>query len=310
MPTTREAYLDARNRLRAAGIEAPSLEAEVLLRHALHLGTNRAALLMRLAEPHALDPSVVEALAACVQRRLAREPTAYITGHREFYKLDLEVTPDVLIPRPETETLVELAIQEGRRLSQSSEPALPASVSGEKRAVAGGNLSRPLVVADVGTGSGAIALALTRALPQARVIASDVSSRALDVARRNAARHGLQDRILFLQGELLAPIETPVHLLVANLPYVTSTDWDKLEPEVRDYEPAQALNGGPDGLDLIRRLLQQAPARLHSQAAVLLEIGPDQAEAAHRAAEAALPGARITIHPDLARRPRVLVARL
>lgn len=291
MTTTREAYVAARDRLRRAGIEDANFEAELLLRHALGLGHNRAVLITRLAEPHALDDAGLAAYEALIARRLAREPSAYIVGTREFFHLDLEVTPAVLIPRPETETVAEEAIRLVRRLKtddmRSSDDAF--------------------VVADVGTGSGAIALSMARALPDATVFATDVSSEALDVAQRNAARYALDGRIAFKQGDLLAPLTDRIDLIVANLPYVTTSDLAAAQPEVRDYEPALALDGGPDGLDYIRRLLADAAPHLRPHAALVLEIGYDQEETSQRAAREALPGAQVSVLRDLAGRPRILI---
>ena len=291
MTTTREAYVAARDRLRRAGIDDATFEAELLLRHALGLGHSRAALLTLMAEPHALDDAGLAAYEALIARRLAREPSAYILGRREFFHLDLEVTPAVLIPRPETETVTEEAIRLARGL-----------LSHDMRSPEDG-----LVVADVGTGSGAIALTLARALPDASLIATDVSQDALEVARRNAARHALDGRIVFLHGDLLEPLTQGVDLLVANLPYVTTSDLAAAEPEVRDYEPSLALDGGPDGLDYIRRLLAGAPSHLRDYGALVLEIGAGQGRKSREAAEAALPHAHVTVLNDLAGRPRVLV---
>ena len=291
MTTTREAYLAARGRLRQAGIDDAHLEAELLLRHALGLGHNRGALLSHLAEPHAVEDEALARFETLVQRRLGREPSAYILGTREFAHLDLEVTPAVLIPRPETETVVEEAVRIARRLPSS-----------EGRAADQG-----LVVADIGTGAGPIALSLARALPDAAVVATDVSRDALEVAQRNAARHGMQERIVFLHGDLLAPLTQPLDVLVANLPYVTTSDLAALEPEVRDHEPSMALHGGADGLDLIRRLLAEARAHLRPHAVIVLEIGYNQAETTRAAAAAAFPDAEVRVLNDLAGRPRVLV---
>ena len=289
--TTRDAYLAARDRLRNAGIDDAHFEAELLLRHALGLGHNRGALLSHLAEPHAVEDETLARFEALMSRRLAREPSAYILGTREFFHLDLEVTPAVLIPRPETETVVEEAIRLARVMRHNDSPAADA-----------------FVVADIGTGAGPIALSLARALPDATVLATDVSHEALDVAQRNAARHALADRITLLHGDLLAPLTHRLDLLVANLPYVTTSDLAALEPEVRDHEPSMALHGGPDGLDLIRRLLDEAHAHLRPARVLVLEIGYNQAQMPPRSG-AAFPDAQITVLNDLAGRPRVLVAR-
>jgi release factor glutamine methyltransferase len=313
MPSTiGNALAHARHRLDAAGIEDAALEAEVLLRHALSPplpeeegggeggsfggeALSRAGLYARLHE--ALDATAGARFEALLRRRLAREPTAYITGWREFYGLDFEVTPAVLIPRPETETLVEAAIEIARKRIGSF---LPARLEGPSRS------ERPLRIADIGTGSGCIAIALAVHLPPVRVIATDVSEAALDAARRNARRNGVGDRIDFRRGDLLSPLDRPVDLLLANLPYVKSADVPHLEPELRDHEPHLALAAGPDGLDLIRRLLEAAPAYLTQGGAVLFEFGIGQAEALTVLASIAFPNAAINVLPDLAGRPRVL----
>ena len=284
----REAFVQARRRLAAGGIDDPELEAEVLLRHALALTgdqVTRSAFFSRFEE--ALSPPVAQRFDSFLVRRLAREPSAYITGRREFYGLDFLVTPDVLVPRPETEALVELAIATGRS-----------------------HAGRRFSVADAGTGSGAIAVALAASLPHAEVYATDLSERALAVARRNAERHLVDRRISFLHGDLLLPLASHVDLIAANLPYVSTGDWHALPPELHDYEPRLALDGGSAGLDLIASLLHQAPRYLRRPGAVLLEFGDGQSEAVLALAQAALPGAEVRIANDLGGRPRVLVATL
>jgi release factor glutamine methyltransferase len=285
--TTVKALRRIRDHLRATGIEEPDLEAELLLRAALrseadHL-PSKAWLYRR---PDALLDAATEAvLEALLARRLAGEPSAYITGVREFRGLDFEVSPDVLIPRPETEMLVEHATAWARAHVRSG--------------------SSP-VVADIGTGSGAIAVALARELPQASVIATDVSWGALTVAARNARRHGVEAGIAFRHGDLLVPVDRYVDLIVANLPYVTEADWRTLAPEVREHEPALALRGGDDGLLLIGSLLLQAPRYLRSRGAICLEFGAGQKNALIDMAQILIPGARIEVAPDFAGIPRVL----
>ena len=194
---------------------------------------------------------------ALVERRAQHEPVAYLVGHRGFLELDLLVDRRVLIPRPETELLVERAVALARRSGTT------------------------LRVADVGTGSGAIAIGLAVALPQAElpaaaIYALDRSPDALEVARQNAALHGVAERITFLEGDLLAPLSTPVDLIVANLPYVTEDEYAALPPGIRDYEPRAALVAGADGLDAIRRLLHTARPHLSPGGVILLEIGAAQ----------------------------------
>ncbi len=280
--TVREVLSLAWDRLTAADIEFAELEAEVLLRHALSPDAHmtRAGLYTRLGD--AIDDASSDRYATLIARRLTHEPSAYIIGRREFYGLDFKVTSDVLIPRPDTELLVECAIKVQAAQGQS-------------------------VFADIGTGSGAIAVAIATALPAARVIATDVSDTALDVARENARRHEVADRTLFVQGDLLSPLEAPVDVIVANLPYVTTPDWQDLPPELREHEPRLALDGGHDGLDAIRTFLVQAPGYLRPGGAVCLEFGIGQRDAIVALARAAFSEARIDVHEDFAGIPRVLV---
>jgi release factor glutamine methyltransferase len=309
----RSALLQARRRLEAAGIPDAPLEADLLLRHALWLTTvgSQHAAPLRPAPPlidraylfshldNALDVHTAARYEAVVMRRLAREPTAYILGHREFYGLDLLVTPATLIPRPETETLVEAAIDLVTNLVQS--PPLRRAERGP-----GGEVSP--VIADIGTGSGAVAIALAVSLPQATIYATDVSPEALEVARENARRHALSRRISIRRGDLLEPVPSYLDLIVANLPYVKEADLLNLEPELREYEPRLALAAGPDGLRLIRRLLHQAPRYLRPGGAVCLEFGYGQSQAVMFLARAALPAASVSLRHDLAGQPRVLIA--
>jgi len=273
-----QAQRSAAKALAAAGIEEPLLEAEVLLRHVL--GLDRAAFFSRLDEP--LDEAAARSYEGALARRLAREPTAYITGHKEFYGLDLAVSPDALIPRPETELLVERALA-----------AIEADAA-------------PLVV-DVGAGCGAIAVALAVNHPGVRVVAVDVSRPALALAARNAKAFGVAARVAAVQGDLLACIGGACRVIVANLPYVRSGDWDALAPEIRLNEPRLALDGGPDGLAVIRRLLEQAAPFVEKGCLLLAEIGDDQGAAAAAAARAAMPAARVSVEPDAAGRDRMLV---
>ncbi len=231
-------------------------------------------------------PKPPAALRSTSARRLAHEPSAYITGHREFFGLDFEVTPATLIPRPETELLVEAAI----------EVAKPR-----------GRIRRGPVIADIGTGCGAIAVALALHVPRSDIHAVDISAAALDVARGNAERHGVTDRIYFHRGHLLTPLPEYVDVLVANLPYVTTTDWQRLPPELREHEPRAALDGGPDGLDVIRELLAEAPQFLRPRGCVCVEFGAGQAQAVKDIARPHFPGHSLEIRRDLATLDRVLV---
>ncbi len=263
-----------------AGDEA-ALEAELLLCHALALDS--AHLYQRLRDE--FDPEHERVFQRLLERRLAHEPAAYILGGREFYGLEFEVTPAAIIPRSETEVLVEAALAFVRSL-------VPDAIK----------------VADIGTGCGAIAVALAANLPPAvQLIALDSSREALALARRNAGRHRLAGRIEFLRGDLLAPLPSPVDVTAANLPYVTTAAWEALPPEIRDHEPRLGLDGGPDGLRIIEALLRQAPSHLRPGGALFAEIGDEQGAAAAALAREAFPHARIAVRPDLAGLDRVLV---
>ncbi len=275
--TLARALQEATEALQAAAIEDARLEAEVLLRHVLKL--DRAHLYARLQED--LSPDAEAAFRSLLTRRLSREPTAYIIGHREFYGLDLETTPAALIPRPETELLVEEALARARRRHQ------------------------PLIV-DVGTGNGAVAVALAVHLPNAVVVAIDVSREALVLAARNARRHGVQRRIVFLRADLLSALGRPADIVVANLPYVRSADWEALPPEIREHEPRMALDGGASGLREIERLLQQAPPRLRAGGSLLVELGAPQAGDALAMAGRRFPDASVRVLPDAAGLDRLL----
>jgi len=253
--------------------ETPRLEAEVLLAHVT--GLTPTAILARLER--LLAPDEKARYNELLARRAAGVPLPYLTGRMEFYGLEFTVTPDVLIPRPETEVLVEQALARN-----------------------------PRTVVDGGTGSGCIAIALAVHLPQARVWATDISRAALRVAVDNAQRHGVADRILFIQADLLSPLRGPVDLIVSNPPYVAEEEWPALPASVREYEPRQALDGGPGGLMVIRRLLKGAPRLLRPGGTLLVEIGAGQGDRATALARSSTPGARVRIHSDLAGRDRVL----
>jgi release factor glutamine methyltransferase len=249
--TLGERMADARRTLVASGIPdvEAALDADVLARHVL--GLDRAAVLMQLREPE-LD-GFAPRFTELVKRRARREPIAYITGEREFWGMPFEVTPGVLIPRPETELIVEEAI-----------------------AIAAFAGATPDQIIDVGTGSGCLAVALAREFTRAHVIATDISEAALEVACRNAARHGVGGRIDFLRADLLEGIAVRADLIVSNPPYVASRDADTLPPDVREYEPHAALFAGEEGLEAYRRLLPSAGARLKPAGRLVVEVGYDQ----------------------------------
>lgn len=276
-----EALRQAVRRLRNEGVDSPRLDSELLLAHALD--TSRAAI---LAWPERqLTPKELTIFRNLVERRAAREPLAYITGRREFFGLEFQVDQRVLVPRPETELLVEQAIQVGR------------------------GRERPILIADVGTGSGVIAVTLAVQLREAIVYALDDSPGALAVAAGNARFHGVTDRVRCLQGDLLEPLPGPVDLITANLPYVSTGEWETLAPEIRLHEPRPALDGGADGLDSIRRLLATAGRHLRRAGVVLLEIGAKQGTAVVALAQSHFEGASVEVCQDYAGLDRVLIIR-
>ena len=292
--------------LRGKGSASPRLDAELLL--AETLGLERIHLYTEYDRP--LAPSEVDHYRTLIARRAAHEPVAYILGRAYFRHLVLEVNPDVLIPRPETEELVDVALELLRRRPawtprcSAGEPghgALPATVAAPS-AVA------PLIV-DAGTGSGAIALSLAQEAGL-RVLAIDTSAEALAVAARNAAAMGLDELVEFEQSDLLSGLaENSLHLVVSNPPYVTSSEMETLAPNISLFEPACALDGGPDGLAVIRRLLPQAAQALRPGGNVLVEVGDGQAaEVVRLAREAGF--SVVSVHKDLSRKERIVEATL
>lgn len=238
--------------LQKHGSETPRLDTEILLAHARKC--RRIDLYTHYDDP--LSDEQRSVMRDLVRRRANHEPVAYLVGHREFYGLDFRVTHDVLIPRPDTETLVLELIESVRELPQPR-------------------------VLDVGTGTGCIAVAVAVNCPHAAVTAVDISPAALEIAAQNAAKHDVQDRITLIEGDLLSPLDgTPLFdVVAANLPYVASAEIETLQNDVRKHEPKLALDGGADGLDLVRRLVTDLPRHLKPGGSVLLEIDPSQAEA-------------------------------
>ncbi|MFN0055103.1 MAG: peptide chain release factor N(5)-glutamine methyltransferase [Planctomycetales bacterium] len=285
--------------LRKSGSDTPRLEAEILLAQAR--GCPRIQLYVDFALP--VSDAHRATMRDLVQRRARAEPVAYLVGHREFFGLDFLVNPDVLIPRPETETLVMELIALARRTA-SPDHSGPA---GEPKVQA----PRPLKILDLGTGSGCIAVASAAHLPQATVTAIDISPQALVMARQNASRHGVEDRLQFLEGDLFGPLgnETQFDLIASNPPYVSDSDMETLPADVRQHEPHLALRAGPRGLDVIERVVQGAPARLSPGGALLLEISPEQAAAVTELIAGQPPFAPPRILKDSAGRQRVVVAR-
>ncbi|HAK95636.1 MAG TPA: peptide chain release factor N(5)-glutamine methyltransferase [Planctomycetes bacterium] len=268
---------------RGKGTAAPRLDAELLL--ARVLGCTRLRLYVDWHKM--LEKPELAALRALVARRAAGEPAAYILGEREFWSMRFKVTPDVLVPRPETEHAVEAALEQTARLGLRSPR-----------------------IADIGTGSGNIACALAKSLPTSTIWAVDVSQAALAVAEENARSLGFAERIRFVRGDMLAPLAGggPFDVLVSNPPYVTPEEWNELPEEVKKYEPEIALRGaGPEGLGAVERLLVEGLQVLARPGAVVCEIGHRQSDGA--CALAARAGYRdVTVKRDLAGVPRVVVA--
>ena len=236
--------------LRKHGSESPRLEAEILLAHARKCP--RIQLYVQYNE--LLTDDQRSLMRDLVRRRALAEPVAYLVGHREFFALDFFVTPDVLVPRPETETLVLQLIAAAK------------------------SLSNPRIL-DVGTGSGCIAIAAAVNVPGAIVTATDISARAIDVARENARRHNVADRVRILEGDLFAPLprDDQFEIVVSNPPYVADGEMETLPADIRLHEPHLALRAGRDGLDVITPLIAEAPSRLAPGGLLLIEIAPEQA---------------------------------
>lgn len=279
-------------RLTASGSASARLDAELILAHVL--GIDRTGVIAHPEAPVGLGAQA--RFEEAIARREAGEPVAYIRGFREFHGLAIATDARALIPRPETELLVDAALDEvSGRLTSGPRPAGSAA----------------LRVADVGTGSGAIAIALLASLRARRMaehviaVATDVSGEALDLARENAVGHGLADRMVFIEADLLPPVvDPPYAVLCANLPYVETAQLEAAGAEL-SFEPRAALDGGPDGLDQVRRLLDRLPNALAPSGVALLEIGAGQSDAVAEAVRARLPGWRCSVRTDLAGLPRM-----
>lgn len=249
------------DRLTQAGVDSPRMEAEVLLAGALGFGREE---IYRRPE-RILNEDEKSVSRDFVGRRVRREPVAHILGHREFWSLDFKITPDVLIPRPETETLIETLLK------------LQAKLNAEAST---GQVRRLL---DIGTGSGIIAVVAAREITDCRVTATDLSPDALVVARENADTHDVSDQINFIQGDLFAEVpETLYDFIVSNPPYIETKRLPDLMPDVRNFEPTAALDGGVDGLDFYRRIISKASDYLKEGGGLVFEIGETQAEAVSR----------------------------
>lgn len=298
MTTTRALLDEGVERLRGLGFETPRLDTELLLAHAI--GVERTAVVAHGDAPVGIDAEA--AFRASLDRRAAGEPVAYIRGIKEFHGIALAVDHRALIPRPETEHVVDLVLAE---------------VMARLTARAAAGAVEPLRVVDVGTGSGAIAIALAVALRARRVPADevaieavDVSGDALDLARENAVGHAVGDRVTFATADLLpaSPPAAPWDVVAANLPYVRSGAMASL-PTPTTFEPSGALDGGADGLAVIGRLLDVLPAGLAADGAAFLEIGADQGQAIVALAGERLPGWTCRVETDLAGLPRTAVLR-
>ena len=280
MASLRQVIQQTHKNLETSAIPDARLEAEVMVMNLLRMPRQDIFANQEME----IGPEQEQELATLVERRLTREPLAYILGYREFYGINLLVNPSVLIPRPETETLVEHALFMALMGMETTE----------------------LVIADVGTGCGAIAINLAIHLPSARIYATDVADGVLDVASYNVRAHNVSDRVTLGKGHLLDPLPEPVDLIVANLPYIPTDRIPTLQPEVQQ-EPREALDGGPDGLELIRGLLSQATGKVKEQATILLELDPEQVPAVEKMALKHFSEATTSVEQDLAHQDRVFV---
>lgn len=275
-----QATLEATEILTRAGVPEARREAGSLL--TFTLGRDRGFIITHADE--SVSGNDLERFRQLVERRAAGEPLQYLTGHQQFFNLDFEVTPDVLIPRPETELLVELTLDLLKVTADQT------------------------IICDVGTGSGCVAISILKNSPKARAVATDISLAALQVAQRNATRHGVIDRLALVASDCFSAFidAKPFTMIVSNPPYVADNELGKLQREVREREPRLALSAGWDGLSIIRRLLADAPLFLRSAGHLLFEIGFDQREAVERLLDKRL-WKLLGIHHDLQGIPRTVV---
>jgi release factor glutamine methyltransferase len=286
LPTHAERLAAAAERLSHV-TETPRLDAEILLAHALDI--SRSALLARLRE-RAEAPAFDEML----ERRMASEPIAYVLREWEFFSLRLEVRPPLLVPRPETEHLVEAVLD----------------FVGKEPSDVGAELFRTYQVLEIGTGTGCVAVAIAHNAPNAMIVATDTNPVALETAGENARRHGVADRVTLRLGDLFDAIErtdAPFDVVCSNPPYVEEGEWKTLPPVIRLYEDPAALVAGPDGLDVIRRIVREAPSFLKPDGMLAFEIGAGQRDAVEHLLEERGYHA-IHFRPDLAGIPRIAVA--
>jgi len=270
--------------LKKHNIEDARLEGEILLAHALNL--KRTDLYTQ--QHRNIETKEYRIIESFLQRRAEHEPTAYITGIQPFMSLDFFMDRSVLIPRPETENLVEVSID----LIQKS--------------MVHGLLS----IIDIGTGSGAIAVSLAKYLPNVKVIGIDPSLDAVKIAKRNAEYHSVEDRCQFTLGNMLEPLKEKVDIIISNPPYIPSADIKNLQPEVRDWEPRNALDGGPDGLNYIRLLISESPSHLKQNGSLLVEFGVDQADKIKQLVKERENYQEIEIVKDYSGKPRIFRATL
>jgi release factor glutamine methyltransferase len=291
---------------RTKGVSEARASAEILLAHTL--GVSRLDLYLRYDQP--LNADELARFKALMVRRREGEPVAYLTGHREFWSLDIQVTPAVLIPRPETETLVAAALEAARG---SEVKDIGSGGQGEDQPKTENRKPKtsPLWGLEVGLGSGAVVIALAKELPRMAWVGLDTSGAALTVARANARRHGVADRVHFLRSDLLAALKpiAAFTLLVANLPYVPRAEWERLPREIKAFEPPGALLGGEDGLDLIRPLIRQAHQYVMGGGWVFLEVGDQQAPRVAALVEATGAYNRVSTVKDFSGMERVVRAR-
>jgi len=275
----------ATNYLKHNQIEEPRLEAEILLAFYLKIGR------IKLAIDHnrEITEKETEGFDQLLGRRASREPSAYIIGSQPFLALNILVDRSVLVPRPETELLVETILDEINKRSM---------------------LQDPWSIADIGTGSGAIAVSLAKNLPNAKAIGIDTSPEALQIAQKNAESHQVCDRCLFVQGDLLDPLREPVDIIISNPPYIPSAEIEILQPEVRDWEPRSALDGGEDGLKYIRQLIDKCPGYLKPGGWLVFEFGFGQAGAINKMIELNGKYHAVKIIKDYSGIDRILSAKL
>ncbi len=280
--TTRKLLAWTSDHFAGRGIDSPRIAAEMLLAHVLNV--NRIQLYTDMDRP--ASPLERAAFRELVERASAHEPVQYLVGEAHLFSMSFEVDRNVLIPRPSTETLIEHVVQHARRTPGFHEP----------------------VIADVGTGSGCIAIALARHLPDAKVVATDISGAALAVARRNAQRHGVADRIEFKEGSLYEPLNGRFAFICSNPPYIPDDEWEQVGPNVKDYEPTQALRGGVDGMDYVRPLIEPAAGRLREPGQVVVEIAASRKAEALAVANACKGLDNSHVLADAEGHPRVLIA--